>query len=198
MRLTHARFVSAGSQGESCPSNRGNRPCAGWEPDGHDRILISAIASRTESPDCAARIPFELSGLAAECTDAPHVVMEGTLSHVVQNKVEAAMPARICSSQAEADGGLHRLPQGETWVSAPAPPVTDSRGSDRHALRATCLQNALRTVGLNASGTPWTSRVFHTSLDNFANHRSHRPRGHPQLPIVERMKQETWTLETQN
>ena len=60
MRLTHARFVSAGSQ--------------------------------------------------AECIDAPHVVMEGTLSHVVQNKVEAAMPARICSSPAEADGGLHRLP----------------------------------------------------------------------------------------
>ena len=62
MRLTHARFVSAGSQGESCPSNRGNRPCAGWEPDGHDRILISAIASRTESPDCVARIPFEPGG----------------------------------------------------------------------------------------------------------------------------------------
>ena len=27
---------------------------------------------------------------AAECTDAPHAVMEAALSHVVRNKVEAA------------------------------------------------------------------------------------------------------------
>ena len=194
--------MSTGSQGEPChPTGGIGLVWAGRfssPTDEHYRILSPAVCFENGEPRLCRTDSVRAFATGrgmhrrTPCRHGRNVVSRSP------KKVRSrAMPARTCSSPAEADGGLHRLPQGETRASAPAPPVTDSRGSDRHARLATVPSERAPPVDLNASGTPWTSRVSHISLDNFANQRSRQPGGHLQLPIVERMKQETWTFETQ-
>ena len=46
MCLTHARFVSGGSQGESCPSARNSRPRAGRENSQEELVCVDLARSR--------------------------------------------------------------------------------------------------------------------------------------------------------